>query len=38
MIASVCFRYLYCDEISLKEDTVVATLYAAKKYIIIAEP
>uniref|UniRef100_T1IIE9 BTB domain-containing protein n=1 Tax=Strigamia maritima TaxID=126957 RepID=T1IIE9_STRMM len=27
-------RYLYCDEIDLEADTVLATLYAAKKYII----
>ena len=27
-------RYLYCDEISLEADNVLATLYAAKKYII----
>ena len=32
-----CFcacRCLYCDEISLEADTVLPTLYAAKKYII----
>lgn len=31
-----CFacRYLYCDEISLEADTVLSTLYAAKKYIV----
>ena len=28
------YRYLYCDEISLEADTVLPTLYAAKKYII----
>ena len=28
------FRYLYCDEISLTADTVLPTLYAAKKYIM----
>ena len=28
------FRYLYCDEISLKADNVLSTLYAAKKYIM----
>ena len=27
-------RYLYCDEISLEADTVLPTLYAAKKYIM----
>ncbi|XP_014248606.1 BTB/POZ domain-containing protein 6 isoform X2 [Cimex lectularius] len=27
-------KYLYCDEICLEADTVLATLYAAKKYII----
>ena len=27
-------RYLYCDEISLEADSVLATLYAAKKYIM----
>ena len=27
-------RCLYCDEISLEADTVLSTLYAAKKYII----
>ncbi len=27
-------RYLYCDEIDLEADTVLATLYAAKKYIV----
>lgn len=27
-------RYLYCDEIDLAADTVLATLYAAKKYIV----
>ncbi|KAF6199671.1 hypothetical protein GE061_005969 [Apolygus lucorum] len=27
-------RYLYCDEISLEADTVLATLYVAKKYIV----
>ena len=29
----VC-RYLYCDEISLEADTVLPTLYAAKKYMM----
>lgn len=28
------FRYLYCDEIHLEADTVLATLYVAKKYIV----
>ncbi|KAL5284365.1 BTBD6.2 family protein [Megaselia abdita] len=27
-------RYLYCDEISLEPDNILATLYAAKKYIV----
>jgi len=27
-------KYLYCDEIVLEADTVLATLYAAKKYIV----
>ncbi|KAK3737929.1 hypothetical protein RRG08_028553 [Elysia crispata] len=27
-------RYLYCDEIITEADTVLATLYAAKKYIV----
>ena len=27
-------RYLYCDEVVLETDTVLATLYAAKKYIV----
>nr|XP_002738077.2 PREDICTED: BTB/POZ domain-containing protein 3-like [Saccoglossus kowalevskii] len=27
-------RYLYCDEIDLVADTVLSTLYAAKKYIV----
>ena len=27
-------RYLYCDEILLEPDNVLATLYAAKKYIV----
>ncbi|XP_077461948.1 BTB/POZ domain-containing protein 3a isoform X1 [Stigmatopora argus] len=27
-------RYIYCDEIELCADTVLATLYAAKKYIV----
>lgn len=29
----VC-RYLYCDEIQLEPDNILATLYAAKKYIV----
>lgn len=33
---NICFfsRYLYCDEIQLEADTVLATLYVAKKYIV----
>lgn len=27
-------RFLYCDEIQLEADNVLATLYAAKKYIV----
>jgi BTB/POZ domain-containing protein 3/6 len=27
-------KYLYCDEIQLEPDSVLATLYAAKKYIV----
>ena len=27
-------KYLYCDDIHLVPDTVLATLYAAKKYIV----
>ena len=27
-------KYLYCDEIHLDQDSVLATLYAAKKYIV----
>lgn len=27
-------RYLYCDEIQLEADTVLATLYVAKKYLV----
>ncbi|XP_026473165.1 BTB/POZ domain-containing protein 6-B-like [Ctenocephalides felis] len=27
-------RYLYCDEIQLEADTVLSTLYVAKKYIV----
>lgn len=28
------FRYMYCDEVQLEADTVLATLYVAKKYIV----
>lgn len=28
------YRYLYCDEIYLEADNVLATLYVAKKYIV----
>lgn len=35
IIYSFCiFRFLYCDEICVEADTVLATLYAAKKYIV----
>lgn len=35
MIYFICLpRYLYCDEINLEADTVLATLYVAKKYIV----
>ena len=27
-------RYLYCDEVALESDNVLATLYCAKRYII----
>ena len=27
-------KYLYCDDIQLEPDTVLATLYSAKKYIV----
>lgn len=30
----VPLRYLYCDDIQLEADTVLATLYVAKKYIV----
>lgn len=30
----VLLRYLYCDDIALEADTVLATLYAAKKYLV----
>lgn len=28
------YRYLYCDEIQLEADTVLSTLYVAKKYFV----
>lgn len=28
------FRYMYCDDVKLEADTVLATLYVAKKYIV----
>ncbi len=28
------YRYLYCDDICLEADNVLASLYAAKKYLI----
>lgn len=28
------WRYMYCDEVQLEADTVLATLYVAKKYIV----
>ena len=31
-----CVRYMYSDEIELDADTVLATLYAAKKYLVPA--
>ena len=31
-----CFRYLYCDEIDLDEDSVLPILYASKKYMLPA--
>lgn len=34
MILLYLSRYLYCDEIQLEADTVLATLYVAKKYIV----
>lgn len=34
LIFSSPSRYLYCDEIQLEADTILATLYAAKKYIV----
>ncbi len=34
ILCSWCFRYLYCDCIEPEADTVLATLYAAKKYIV----
>ncbi|CAG9765685.1 unnamed protein product [Ceutorhynchus assimilis] len=30
----ILLKYLYCDEIHLEADTVLATLYVAKKYIV----
>ena len=30
----ILLKYLYCDEITLEADTVLATLYVAKKYIV----
>ncbi|XP_064485093.1 BTB/POZ domain-containing protein 6-B-like [Ornithodoros turicata] len=30
----VLLRYLYCDDMTLEADTVLATLYAAKKYLV----
>ncbi|XP_050295421.1 BTB/POZ domain-containing protein 6-B-like isoform X2 [Anthonomus grandis grandis] len=30
----ILLKYLYCDEIRLEADTVLATLYVAKKYIV----
>lgn len=30
----VSCRYMYCDEVHLEADTVLATLYVAKKYIV----
>ncbi|XP_051834070.1 BTB/POZ domain-containing protein 6 isoform X1 [Antechinus flavipes] len=32
----ILLKYMYCDEIDLEADTVLATLYAAKKYIVPA--
>ena len=34
IIGTFSFRYLYCDEIDLEADTVLASLYTAKKYIV----
>ena len=34
ILSFLFLRYLYCDEIDLEADTVLATLYAAKKYIV----
>lgn len=31
---SMFYSYLYCDEIQLEADTVLSTLYVAKKYIV----
>lgn len=33
-LSHINFRYLYCDEIQLEADNVLATLYVAKKYIV----
>lgn len=30
----IIFRYLYCDDICLEADNVLACLYAAKKYLV----
>ncbi|XP_034833913.2 BTB/POZ domain-containing protein 6-B isoform X2 [Maniola hyperantus] len=30
----ILLKYLYCDEIQLEADTVLSTLYVAKKYIV----
>ena len=30
----VMLKYIYCDEIDLNPDNVLATLYAAKKYYV----
>ena len=32
----IMLKYLYCDEIDLSPDNVLATLYAAKKYLVPA--
>lgn len=34
--AVFCLRYMYSDEIEMEADTVLTTLYAAKKYIVPA--
>lgn len=33
-VGNMFLRYMYCDEIQLEADTVLATLYVAKKYIV----